>query len=83
MRTNEVSAREILEWIDVNVHPNGDECGCNWCLIYWNIVKIEMSIRQERDMSQCSWCGDEMKAGIWETHTCVEDKEDSNLPALS
>ena len=48
MRINEVSAREILEWIDVNIHPNGDECGCNWCLIYWNIVKIETTIRQER-----------------------------------
>jgi hypothetical protein len=23
----------------------------------------------------CSWCGDEMKAGLYETHTCIEESE--------
>jgi len=24
-------------------------------------------------MSICTWCGDEMKEGLWENHKCVED----------
>lgn len=29
-------------------------------------------------MSTCTWCGDNMKEGLWEIHKCIEPKEDSN-----
>ena len=25
-------------------------------------------------MSLCNWCGDEMKAGLWEIHKCIEEE---------
>jgi hypothetical protein len=25
-------------------------------------------------MSQCVWCGDEIKKGLWEIHTCLEEE---------
>jgi hypothetical protein len=27
-------------------------------------------------MSDCTWCGDMEKEGIWEVHRCIEDKEE-------
>jgi hypothetical protein len=29
-------------------------------------------------MTNCNWCGDEMKAGLWEIHKCIEEKETTN-----
>jgi len=29
-------------------------------------------------MPNCNWCGDEMKAGLWEIHKCIEEKEITN-----
>jgi hypothetical protein len=26
-------------------------------------------------MSQCVWCGDEMRKGLWEIHICLEEEE--------
>jgi len=24
-------------------------------------------------MSQCVWCGDKIKKGLWEIHTCLDE----------
>lgn len=24
----------------------------------------------------CNWCGDEIKAGLWESHICIEDEKE-------
>ena len=29
-------------------------------------------------MSNCNWCGDEIKAGLWEIHRCIEVKGGKN-----
>jgi len=29
-------------------------------------------------MSMCNWCGDDMKEGLWESHKCIEPKEEDN-----
>jgi hypothetical protein len=26
-------------------------------------------------MLNCVWCGDEIKAGLWEIHKCIEEKD--------
>lgn len=28
-------------------------------------------------MAICTWCGDEMKKGLWENHKCGEPEEDN------
>ena len=43
-----VTAENVLNWIDLNIHPDGVECGCEWCLMYWNIIKVEREILNER-----------------------------------
>lgn len=26
----------------------------------------------------CTWCGDEVKKGLWVNHTCLEDKGENH-----
>ena len=28
-------------------------------------------------MATCNWCGDEVKAGLWEPHLCIEEGENN------
>lgn len=40
--------QDALEWIDRNVHPKGDLCDCQWCMIYWNLILIEKSLEASK-----------------------------------
>ena len=42
------------------------------------LLKVKNGVPMEsRDiMMDCTWCGDEMKPGIYEVHRCLEDKEE-------
>jgi hypothetical protein len=38
--------KDALGWIDKNIHPEGDLCDCQWCMIYWNLILIEKSLEK-------------------------------------
>jgi len=33
------------------------------------------NVEEDKTMSMCNWCGDEMKEGLWENHKCIEEEE--------
>jgi hypothetical protein len=40
--------QDALEWIDTHVHPEGDLCECQWCVLYWNLILIQRSLEASK-----------------------------------
>jgi hypothetical protein len=39
---------DALKWIDTHIHPEGDLCECQWCVLYWNLILIQKSLEASK-----------------------------------